>query len=1188
MNKFILPILAIILALNTLGVAKPTLGREVVFTQPSGIEVKLVVIGNNYYARTETLDGYTVVYLPGKNAYFYARLNEQKDGLVATELQVGIDEPVGLEKHQRLSVKKRSTKERNARQKKNLQHTERNERWKAKLEGAKNRRLNKLEKMLKKSAVPKLSDLQENAAEGDGADAEPNDVPAPNTAPVNGNKVGLTILAQFPDDPATPAADPINFPASVAKMERFCNEVGYNDDGNTGSVRDYFFDQSEGALTYTMKVTEFVTLPQPRNYYNFSDYPANTTLRDSGEAGNLLIKDAIGVLNAEGFNFDGLTVEGGDVRSTNVFFAGPSSGVWSEGLWPHQWGMYREPQQDVTVDGVTRDIHEYQITNLSNAAAEIGTFIHESGHLLLDYPDLYDTNGGSTGLGRHALMSSGNFSNSEKTPSPINLYLKDVVGWANITDILTTQYLNTTLASTGNVGYRYTNPNNANEFFVIENRGFTAGGNATDRWAQYVPDKGIMIWHVDEGVSHNQNEQMTAAQHYHVSLEQQDGLFELENDASGDSSDLYDNNSNAFNDTSLPDAKWWSGTASGIQVKVNSSPSNLMSVEFGVDGITVLSPNGGELVDVDGSTTITWQGNIVGNVKIDLYKGGVFQETLSANEANDGSYTWTLNGAYALGEDYTIRITSVDDNTEHDTSDAVFSIASEHFVANGVMPAGWTQSAGSNAGWIVSSTESTEGAHSLTNADIGDSQKAEVEFTATIVAGNVTFDAKVDSEQRYDFLRFYIDGVEQNLNAADTSQNGLSGSVAWANYSFPVAAGTHTFKWSYIKDNSQSNGADAAWIDNVLLPKEELTLTAPNGGESIDKDSKTSIKWQGSISGNVKIDLYKGGAFDQTLASNEANDGSYTWNLNGAHPVGTDYTIRISSMNDGALFDTSDADFSITTELFVAGGVVPAGWTQSAGSNAGWIVDTPEASEGIYSLKNADIDDSQKADIEFSRNTVAGNVTFDAKVDSESGFDFLRFYIDGVEQDLDTASATRKGISGSVDWTGYTFPVTAGDHTFKWSYTKDGSVSNGADTAWIDNAVIPAAGIVGITLWKDDNFTGNDPAVVGDSADPDGDGITNLMEYALGLDPNQANLSTGIKVEMVGNTLSIIYPKNTDATDVTWTLQSSPDLGPDNWEPYQGTESKMGSEGKVDMMKASKTLGAGEAFHFMRVKIELK
>jgi hypothetical protein len=63
-------------------------------------------------------------------------------------------------------------------------------------------------------------------------------------------------------------------------------------------------------------------------------------------------------------------------------------------------------------------------------------------------------------------------------------------------------------------------------------------------------------------------------------------------------------------------------------------------------------------------------------------------------------------------------------------------------------------------------------------------------------------------------------------------------------------------------------------------------------------------------------------------------------------------------------------------------------------------------------------------------------ISFFRKVSSELGYDYLRFYIDGAEQNQ---------WSGELDWSQESFPVTPGPHTFKWSYTKDLSVSAGRD-----------------------------------------------------------------------------------------------------------------------------------------------
>ncbi|HOD54205.1 MAG TPA: T9SS type A sorting domain-containing protein, partial [Candidatus Cloacimonadota bacterium] len=48
--------------------------------------------------------------------------------------------------------------------------------------------------------------------------------------------------------------------------------------------------------------------------------------------------------------------------------------------------------------------------------------------------------------------------------------------------------------------------------------------------------------------------------------------------------------------------------------------------------------------------------------------------------------------------------------------------------------------------------------------------------------------------------------------------------------------------------------------------------------------------------------------------------------------------------------------------------------------------------------------------------------------------------------------------SGSLDWAEVSYPVTAGTHTYKWAYVKDGSVLGGEDCTWVDKIVFPSAG----------------------------------------------------------------------------------------------------------------------------------
>ncbi len=577
--------------------------RHVNYQQPDGGKfLNLHVIGDHLYSRTETADGYTVVFNPADKTYYYAVLNADGSDLVASGVKAGEKSPDSLEKKLKITPESRKKK---ALARIDKQHqAERDAKWTKKVQATKEKRMKKLKEMrerkLKKQGggqdanAEKVEDIKAAAAEQKDADSKvttDSETSQLNTVEIDSaladpeTTVGLTILVQFPDDPNTADNDPVSFPATQAEIEKYCNEDGYSGNGNTGSIRDYFYDQSNGLLDYTNEVTQIVTMPEPRDYYNYSDYPTNDELRYIGEAGNLLVRDAAAELSAADFDFSVLSFDGSNVRATNIFFAGSTSGVWSQGLWPHQWGMYSTGRAEITVNGSTRYLNNYQITNLTSSSATVGTFIHESGHLILDFPDLYDYGGESAGIGRHGIMASGNSANSGRTPTPINLYFKDILGWAEIVDIEAVDYVEASLPATGNVGYRITNPNDIDEFFIIENRGYANGATGGDIWAEHVPDEGVMIWHIDDAVSGNDDEQMTNAQHYQVSLEQQDGLFELENGLAADRHDLYDDNSSTFNDLSLPNANWWSGADSGITINVESSSGATMLVKFGVEPV---------------------------------------------------------------------------------------------------------------------------------------------------------------------------------------------------------------------------------------------------------------------------------------------------------------------------------------------------------------------------------------------------------------------------------------------------------------------------------------------------------------------------------------------------------------------------------------------------------------------------
>ena len=85
--------------------------------------------------------------------------------------------------------------------------------------------------------------------------------------------------------------------------------------------------------------------------------------------------------------------------------------------------------------------------------------------------------------------------------------------------------------------------------------------------------------------------------------------------------------------------------------------------------------------------------------------------------------------------------------------------------------------------------------------------------------------------------------------------------------------------------------------------------------------------------------------------------------------------------------------------------------------------------------------------------------------------------------------------------------------------------------------------------WRFAHFTSLElanSAISGETADPDGDGIPNLIEYALNFNPKSPNLLSAM-MENLGGYLAISIPKNPAATDITWNAETTGDLK--SWTP---------------------------------------
>jgi M6 family metalloprotease-like protein len=363
---------------------------------------------------------------------------------------------------------------------------------------------------------------------------------APPSRPTVGDFVGLTLLIDFSDHPATITRE---------EVEQFCNRRGYTGYGNNGSVRDYFLDISGGRLNYTNVVAPYYRARHNRRYYTNEAVPYPQRAIE-------LIREALDHLVATGFDPTVLTSDSRDyIYALNVFYAGTCDNNWTRGLWPHASSI----SESGYALGPGKIIHDYQITDMTDDLS-LGTFCHENGHLICDFPDLYDYGYDgvrSNGVGHFCLMCAGGSDAAKKNPAQVSAYLKHAAGWASdVVDLVPGTTVSLSAAANEFAVLR----KNGAEYFIVENRS-RAGRDAT------ISGSGLAIWHVDERGS-NENQRGSPSSHYECALMQADGLRELERGTDqGDAADLFRaGHRDSFSPTTQPNSRWWDTSDSGLHI----------------------------------------------------------------------------------------------------------------------------------------------------------------------------------------------------------------------------------------------------------------------------------------------------------------------------------------------------------------------------------------------------------------------------------------------------------------------------------------------------------------------------------------------------------------------------------------------------------------------------------------------
>ncbi|MEO6313832.1 MAG: M6 family metalloprotease domain-containing protein [Chitinophagaceae bacterium] len=375
-----------------------------------------------------------------------------------------------------------------------------------------------------------------------------------NRAPLRGTVRVIVVLVDFSDKVMT---------KTKAHFEELFFSLGSL---STGSVREYFREVTHGMVDIQGQVVGTYRMPLTMAQYAHGESGtgsavpnARTMAKDAAVKSNPAVNYALYDNDGDGF-----------VDAYVVIHAGTGGEVTGSGndIWSHKWTL---PGGAYTADGTTKIFSYLTVPE----DCKLGVCAHELGHLLFGFPDLYDTDNSSEGIGNWCLMASGSWNNNGLTPAHPSAWCKCQQGWVTTVNQANNQS-NVPIEDVKS-GFKvhklFKNGSSSNEYFLVENRQKTL-------FDKFLPNSGLLVWHIDDAIASNSNEA-----HYKVALMQADGKKDLEtNHNRGDAGDCFPGTANnkKFDNTTIPNSKSYAGSNTCVGVINISAPAAVMHADLNV------------------------------------------------------------------------------------------------------------------------------------------------------------------------------------------------------------------------------------------------------------------------------------------------------------------------------------------------------------------------------------------------------------------------------------------------------------------------------------------------------------------------------------------------------------------------------------------------------------------------------
>ncbi|MCD4796133.1 MAG: T9SS type A sorting domain-containing protein [Candidatus Cloacimonetes bacterium] len=216
-----------------------------------------------------------------------------------------------------------------------------------------------------------------------------------------------------------------------------------------------------------------------------------------------------------------------------------------------------------------------------------------------------------------------------------------------------------------------------------------------------------------------------------------------------------------------------------------------------------------------------------------------------------------------------------------------------------------------DADWVIN-TNSYEGNYCAKSGSIDHNQETWLILEADVMFDDeISFYRKVSCEDvgstsgnYYDYLSFYID---------DTEMDKWAGEKPWEEVSFPVTAGSHSFKWRFIKDQGVVSGSDCVWIDYINFP----ALGNPSPPELIVNPLSFAVEMEENSTHTEILELSNqgGGFINYTLALSEPLDWIALGTDNGTLLTAELHEIDVNFDTNGIMPDEYTCQIIVTDNL---------------------------------------------------------------------------------------------------------------------------------------------------------------------------------------------------------------------------------------------------------------------------------